>query len=553
MNNPVGFRLVDNRKNEANFCENTLTMITKEVNISELNKQSLTDYAEWLAKDYNRTYDLENRKGKGQIFTPKQVSLFMVDMFDVNKSCINILDPGAGIGMLSAAFCERILNSDRIVSLSIDAYENDSHLVPYLKKVLNECKSTLEEKGHTVSYKIIEKDFILDNPNYINKGTLFENKESEVFYDYIISNPPYYKLNKESIQTRVMNKFVSGQPNIYTFFMVLSLEMLKQDGQMVFITPRSFCSGLYFKKFRKWLLQHGEIDNIHIFESRNDVFNENEVLQENIIIKIIPKLNVNRIKQVLITKSQDKLFNDFKKINIDYKDIFHKKNGDIFIKIPTSKTDIEIQHIVNSWKYTLKDFGIKVSTGPVVSFRAKKFLKSELKDKKSTVPLLWMHNIQNMDVVWPIPKKKREMFVSKEKGTDPILVPVSNYVLVKRFSSKEQERRLYAGLLLKSKFKFDKIGIENHLNYIYKYQGMLSIDEVYGIAGMLNTSIMDIFFRMINGNTQVNAVDIQNLPFPSLEDIKKIGKSVRALKPSIGHELDKLIIDVLKINSVGII
>jgi len=241
------------------------------------------------------------------------------------------------------------------------------------------------------------------------------------------------------------------------------------------------------------------------------------------------------------------LFHDLSELKIDYEDIFHRENGDIFIKVPSSKVDIKIQRIVNLWKCTLKDLCLKVSTGPVVSFRATKFLSPEFKDDKSMVPLLWMHNIKGMDAVWPVHNLKKEPAIKANEESKILLVSTNNYVLVKRFSSKEQKKRVHAGVLLKSKMKFDRIGIENHLNYIYKYGGLLSVEEAYGVAGVLNTSIIDIFFRMLNGSTQVNAVDIENLPFPSLEDIQVIGKAIINLKPAIGQELDKLVVDILKI------
>lgn len=515
----------------------------------EMSKRShgvLTNFAEELAEAYSQGCDLGERKTKGQFFTQKEIGLFMAGMFEINKSSFDILDPGAGIGMLSAAFCERLLNSQKTYNMSLRAYETDPKLIPYLEKTLRKCKTVLEEKGHVFEFKIIEKDFILNNPNYLNKKTFFAIKNPPAHYDYIISNPPYYKLNKNSTQAQIMSEFVSGQPNIYSFFMALSLKMLKDDGQMVFITPRSFCSGLYFKRFRKWLLDHGNINNIHIFESRKDVFRKENVLQENIIIRLTPKKKVQ--KYSLITKSKDSFFRDIQELKIDYEDVLHRKNGDIFIKVPSSRIDVKVQHIINSWEYTLKNIGLKVSTGPVVSFRATDFLSSEFEANKSMVPLLWMHNIKGMDVVWPIDNLKKETAIIVNEGSRALLVPISNYVLVKRFSSKEQKKRMHAGILLKSKMKFERIGIENHLNYIYRLGGLLSVEETYGISGILNSSIMDIFFRMLNGSTQVNAVDIENLPFPCLENIQLIGKAVIKSIPKIGEELDKIVVDILKIN-----
>ncbi len=548
MNSQGSLELLREEKIKIRSQNQPLGDVSKKMIISKGNNGILTDYAEELAEAYTQNSDLKEKKSRGQFFTQKEIGLFMAGMFDINKSSFNVLDPGAGIGILSAAFCERLFNLEETHSISIDAYETDAKLLPYLDKTLRKCKIVLEERGHVLKYKIIEKDFILNNPNYLNKKTLFGTASQPIYYDYIISNPPYYKLNKNSPYTQIMNEFVSGQPNIYSFFMALSLEMLKDDGQMVFITPRSFCSGLYFKRFRKWLLDHGNINNIHVFESRKDVFTKEKVLQENVIMRLTPKKKGKEQEHTLITKSKNSLFHDINELKIDYDDIFHRKNGDVFIKVPSSKVDIKVQRIINSWKYTLKDLCLKVSTGPVVSFRATKFLSPEFKDNKSMVPLLWMHNIKGMDVVWPIHNLRKEPAIKVSEGSKVLLVPTNNYVLVKRFSSKEQKKRVHAGVLLKSKIKFERIGIENHLNYIYKYGGLLSVEEAYGVAGVLNTSIIDIFFRMLNGSTQVNAVDIENLPFPSLESIQSIGTAIIKSKPAIGQELDKLIIDILGID-----
>ena len=102
-------------------------------------------------------------------------------------------------------------------------------------------------------------------------------------YDLIISNPPYYKLNKSSPKALALQQYVYGQPNIYAFFMLLSGMLLNETGEMVFITPRSFCSGLYYSKIRRWFVNTLTLDRLHLFETRKDVFVDDEILQENLI------------------------------------------------------------------------------------------------------------------------------------------------------------------------------------------------------------------------------------------------------------------------------
>jgi len=217
--------------------------------------EGLVEYAEHLSELFAESYDAGRRKAKGQFFTPQQVSKFMAGMLEINRSTVRLLDPGAGTGILSAAFCEKVMSCGQVRELTVDAYENDPNLLQFLKAVLASCKQTLEAKGCNVKYNIYERDFVLENAAcFDSRGSLWRDA-NPILYDFAISNPSYYKLNKSSPQAAAMEECVCGQPNIYTFFMALSASMLKPGGEIVFITPRSFCSGLYYRKFRQWFLR----------------------------------------------------------------------------------------------------------------------------------------------------------------------------------------------------------------------------------------------------------------------------------------------------------
>ena len=512
-------------------------------------QKELLEYAEESSELYINTYDIDLRKTRGQFFTPKQVAVFMAKMFNVTRNRIHLLDPGAGTGILSVAFCDRISNSDESMDLTIDAYENDPNLLPHLKKSLELCKIKLEERGHKFDYNIYEQDFILHNAIYFKKSDLMDSGENRILYDFVISNPPYYKLSKNSPQSTVMMELISGQPNIYALFMALSACMLKPEGEMVFITPRSFCSGLYYKKFREWFLKNVQIENIHIFESRKEIFDKDEILQENIILKARRVGKINKHDKLTISVSKNKDIKKLRRIEVQSDDVIYHKNGQTFIRIPTSSLDVDIVHIIDKWPYTLRDLGLEISTGPVVDFRAKYYLLHEFTKNSSSTPLLWMHNMQNMKVVWPLKKKKKASAILVCDMTMPILLPVKNYVLVNRFSSKEQKRRLKAAVLLESDFHHDFVGIDNRVNYIHRPEGNLSIHEAFGIAAILNTSSIDNFFRSISGSTQVNATEVRSLPLPSIEDIRKIGRSIyESQSYENGFNLDKIVAENLRIN-----
>jgi adenine-specific DNA-methyltransferase len=65
--------------------------------------------------------DLKQRSELGQVLTPHSVAKLMADRLTLHRASIRLLDPGAGIGSLTAAVVERILQSDeRPTSLHVD-------------------------------------------------------------------------------------------------------------------------------------------------------------------------------------------------------------------------------------------------------------------------------------------------------------------------------------------------------------------------------------------------------------------------------------------------
>ena len=519
--------------------------------IPEIGKtEGLSEYSERLAEWYATNIDLNARKTKGQIFTPKQIGKYMGKLLKTESRRIRLLDPGAGTGVLTVCFCEQLFALKKPFTIDIDLYENDAALADILERVMEICKIKAWNTGVELEYKVHRKDFILHNAVNFDQSNLLNYQKSQELYDYVISNPPYYKLNKNDPQSKIMARLVSGQPNIYTLFMALSTSMLRKGGEMVFITPRSFCSGLYYRRFRNWFLENSQIMHIHIFESRKEIFTNDAILQENIILMAKRVEKKPNDYYISISSSTNKYFEEYREFQVDPEDIIYHKNGDVFIRIPTSPLDVEVLHIVDSWPNILDDLHLKISTGPVIPFRAKPFLLPEFKDDGNSFPLLWMHNMKKMRVVWPLRKNNKASAIRLSKKSFPLMLPVKNYVLLNRFSSKEQMRRLYSAVLLKSQFSFKKVGIENHVNYIYRPNGILPDDEAVGIAAILNTSVIDNFFRSLNGSTQVNATDIRSLPFPNMDKIKRIGKYINESQYfNNGIKLDWIVAGILGIQS----
>ena len=52
----------------------------------------------------------------------------------------------------------------------------------------------------------------------------------------------------------------------------MAIHNLKDNHELVYIVPRSWTSGAYFERFRKYLFDHCVITNIHVFGSRDKIF-----------------------------------------------------------------------------------------------------------------------------------------------------------------------------------------------------------------------------------------------------------------------------------------
>lgn len=485
---------------------------------SRLENESLTKYANRLADDYNSQNTKSSKKGKGQFFTPSSVATFMAGLSNNSKESISILDPGAGIGILSIAIIERLIKDTNVKNIKLVCYETDREILPVLKKLLEETKRDLKS-SISFEYSIIEEDFVKSNANKLTVNLSNYSGSDDSLFDIIISNPPYFKLNKSDLQMAKFRDIISGQPNIYFLFMAISAKLLADGGEMIFITPRSFCSGLYYSKFRKWIIDKVNFEKIHLFDSRKELFAFESVLQENIITKFTKK-NVEKIK---ISKTFNGDFSQMQTIEVSIKDVVYRSNGHIFFRIPSNEEELRVVRGLDKLPFNFYKLGVKISTGKVVAFRNRKFLQKEM--TKDSIPLLWMHNIKNGRIKWPLSHKDKAIAIKNTNESKWLLQEAGNYLVLKRFTTKEQKKRFVTAYIFKEDFsKHGYFALDNMINYIHRPNNQLTKNQIKGIAKYLDLPAVDLYFRVLNGHTQVNANEVYALPFPSLAQLELFGK-----------------------------
>lgn len=501
-----------------------------------MEKGALTEFAAEQQRRFDASTSADERKERGHFGTPPAIAAFMAGMLSQLSSNIRILDPGAGVGTLSAAACQRALGQRSPVDLFFELWENDPKLIPLLEETMTHCRKALREAGHGMEFVVRADDFVLAN----SRSTLFHDGPEESFHLAIL-NPPYFKLRKDSPHAQAMDHVVHGQPNIYALFMAVAADLLTPRGEMVAITPRSYFNGPYFKRFRKWFFDRMTTRQIHVFESRTEAFKDDAVLQENVILHAEKG---GEPRDVALTHSLGRDLKRVKRISVAYEKVIDNANGDHVVRVTTNKFEHEIIEAMDSLPSRFRNLGFEISTGPVVTFRATELLRHER--ASNTAPLLWMHNVRPFITQFP-PKNGKPTHIEVSETSKKLLVPSRWYILLKRFTAKEEKRRLVAGIMKPTDSYSEWVGLENHLNYVYRRGAELSSTEAFGLAAFFNSALVDRYFRAISGNTQVNATEIRGMPVPDVETLVQIGEEIERLETKDVTSVERVVGDAIQL------
>ena len=440
----------------------------------------------------------------GQFMTPSSVARFMASLFPPStlQTC-RLLDAGAGVGALSCAFLDRwVTGGFGFESVEATAYEIDEKLRGHLAQ-------------HLAGYSRLTPRIIAGD--YIELATAEGLQDRG--YTHAILNPPYKKINSRSAHRLALRSVGIETVNLYSAFVALAVGEAAPGGQIVAIIPRSFCNGPYYRPFRDFILERAAIRHMHLFDSRSKAFKDDEVLQENIIIRLE---RGGQQGPVTVTTSTDDSFSDLTTHEHQFDRIVFPDDSERFIHVPstTEKSAIELSPAV---RYSLADIGVKVSTGPVVDFR----LKAHLRDmpEADTVPLIYPGHLSITGTVWPVPGLKKPNAILRNAETEKWLYPNGFYCVVRRFSSKEEKRRVVASVVDPAAFgDHTVLGFENHMNLFHENKRGLPELLARGLAVFLNTTAVDESFRRFNGHTQVNATDLKLMKYPSREALIELGK-----------------------------
>ena len=397
-----------------------------------------------LTYKYMVETDIDHRKSKGQYFTPQSVRERLLEQLPQNTKNLKILDPACGTGefLLSA---KEMFKNPMLFGWDIEKKLVDiaSQLVPKAKL---EVKDTLA----------IEE----------------ENK-----FDLVIGNPPYYEFSPSKEIKKKFGNIISGRTNIFSLFVKLGLDLLKEGGYLAYVIPPSMNNGAYFSKLRKHIVENANIEYLEILD---DTSLFHKALQMTMLL--------------VLRKGENK------------GDYLFEKNG-----IMIFTTNSAYLEGAFSGKTCLRDLGFNVRTGRLVWNQNKELLTD---DPSKGIPLIWAHNITEDGLVHPMEHRKPQYVRVKDYDVGPA-------VAVNRITGAAKSAKIKAALIPRGM----KFIAENHCNIIFpprtKSQAEMSFMgkkkrkklSLEGLIQQLKSTEKLKVMQNITGNTQVSKTELERL-FP---------------------------------------
>ena len=328
------------------------------------NETDLLDRVDLIRLDASRRLDLTRRAEMGQFLTPAPVARFMAALSQAIGEELRLIDPGAGVGSLTAAWVAEVCSrQQKPAAIHITAYEADSELAELLRHTMRDCELTCQCAEIVFQSEVIEGDFIRAAVEILSERGLFASQRRQ--FNCAILNPPYSKLHSESEARHLLGSVGIETSNLYSAFLWLVFRLLEDGGEMVAITPRSFCNGPYFRPFRAAFLREMSLRRIHVFESRKSAFKDADVLQENIIFRAVKSRCPG---EVTVSSSTEPTDIDLSYRVVNSEELVIRGDRDFVIHIVPDELGTLFAKQVAGFAATLSDLNLEVSTGRVVDF-----------------------------------------------------------------------------------------------------------------------------------------------------------------------------------------
>jgi adenine-specific DNA-methyltransferase len=450
----------------------------------------------------------ELRARYGIYYTPPALTRRLIAMATeagVDWSKCRVLDPACGGGAFMAPAALRIIEELKGCEPAIVLQNIGTRLQGF---EIDPFAAWLSQSFLEIALAAICRSAGRRLPQLVTLCNSLEQEPSGRGFDLVIGNPPYGRIGLAPELRRRYRRSLYGHANQYGVFTDLALRWSAPSGVIAYVTPTSFLAGEYFKSLRALLAREAPPAAVDFIADRKGVF-EN-VLQETLLATYRRDASTDgaRVHYILVATEGSAAIAEAGNFRLPA----DPAKPWLLPRVPEHAPLIAQ---LSGMPYRLKDWGYKVSTGPLVWNRHKEQLRD--RPAENTYPLIWAEAIAGPGrFVFRAEKKNHKPYFEVRRG-DQWLTIDKPCVLLQRTTAKEQCRRLIAAEL-PGRFvrEHGLVVVENHLNMIRPLNGGPKISPA-AVAALLNSEVVDHAFRCISGSVAVSAFELESLPLPSVK------------------------------------
>lgn len=509
----------------------------------DLRRASPLVAANEIAAFYEALVPQERRKDEGIFYTPPGLAYTLIDHTDaeeINWETSRILEPACGSGILFLRLLARKKEAlaSRKPARQLKILAEDVVGVDKDPLAASLCQSLAEILLHDLTRAAGEPC-----PTLVRTGDFLAENGQDGPFDVIVTNPPYGKAPLgPSVQARFQPVIGRGA-NLYAQFLMRAIELSSPTGVISMIIPTSLMGGASFRTLRRFILAETRPSRFDRVAARKNVFED--ALQETMMITLRKdkKPGLGRVYRTEI-KGDPKAWRGPGLKRSPRHPIRPLPHGDNDLKMPIGRfrlpqdpeapwflpreaKDDRLLKRLTIMPARLKDWGVTVSTGPILWDRA----KGRLRDQPSarTFPLIFAQALQGplLSEYRGIATRPCDLEFSDQDPRDHLVT--SPCVLLKRTSANEQSRRLFASELTEA-FLIQcggAVAIENHVNILRPSDPAAFPLCLSTLTGLFNSPILDCIFRLQSGSASVSAFELNHLPLPKLSDIQRLDQEMR--------------------------
>jgi len=345
--------------------------------------------------------------------------------------------------------------------------------------------------------------------------TWFNDVFTQGGFDIVIGNPPYFVYQENHVgeikELRGINEYkiaFGGKLNAYKLFIANALSILcKKDGVMCVICQNSLLADRQATNLRKHILEQNQFISIDSYPERDSkkkrVF---ESVKMSVCIPIVRKRKGNDYFRVYIWDDKNKTTGLETQYNLDE----IKSMDALEYAIPRLKSEFTpiVIKVINH-----KEISLKCYEGELNMTFHKKYFTTDItnpKILKGAAIQRYFYTLQMSQGEIEYLDEKRYM---KEFGTsDKARHHNHARIAMQGMTGANDKIRIVMSVVPQGYY------LANSCNYIFAPNNI----DIYALLGLLNSKLINWFFRCFSTNSNVNGYEIDNLPIPNISKDNQI-------------------------------